>query len=386
MSFAKRARDNFFTLNGRSSADWGIVASKDNGFDAPERDVSAIEVPGRNGDLHIDNGRWQNIEVTYNDCVIESDFTEKFGDFRAFCTRQRGYQRLEDTFHPDEYRLADMTKGLKVDRLGTRYGSGRFDLTFNCKPQRFLKSGNEPIMFIAPSSDMQTDTYTCAGTGADLMRIGVRVVSFPASGEITITRHLSDTVASHTTSDSITISDYDEHWFRGMATYNQWRLEITGGAGSDNFDDIKIEITYGYVLINDESVQLAGSVIARKHTIMNPTGFRCNPMIQVIGEGFPISYITTGETLEDGEQWSLSWNLDSSIRPDEFFMDCENEYIYYVEDGVRKNLTNYIRIDHYNEYGDSVPVSFPAMGEEYTTVYFGSVAGTIFLYPHWYTI
>ena len=141
MSFAKRARDNFFTLNGRSSADWGIVASKDNGFDAPERDVSAIEVPGRNGELHIDNGRWRNIDVTYNDCVIERDFTERFGDFRAYCAKQRGYQRLDDTFHPDEYRLADMTQGIKVSSVGTRYGSGKFDLTFNCKPQRFLKSG-----------------------------------------------------------------------------------------------------------------------------------------------------------------------------------------------------------------------------------------------------
>ena len=96
MSFAKRARENFFTLNGRSSADWDIVCSSDTAYNAPARDVKAIQVPGRNGELHIDNGRWQNIDLTYNDCVIESDFGDKFDDFRAYCTRQRGYQRLED--------------------------------------------------------------------------------------------------------------------------------------------------------------------------------------------------------------------------------------------------------------------------------------------------
>ena len=385
MSFAKRARDNYFTLNGRSSADWGIVASKDNGFDAPERDVSAIEVPGRNGELHIDNGRWRNIDVTYNDCVIENDFTERFGDFRAYCARQRGYQRLEDTFHPDEYRLADMTQGIKVSSVGTRYNAGRFDLTFNCKPQRLLKSGEDPIIFIAPSSNMSTDTYTSPERGSDLQRIGVRVASFSTSGTVTITRHLSDSIASHTTSDSITISDYEIHWFDGIPTYDQWRLVITGGSG-DSFDDIRVEITQGYALINGESVSLAGSIIARQHTITNPTGFRCNPLIKVIGGGLPITYITTGETLDDGEQWSMTWNLDSSINPDEFFVDCENEYIYYYDDGVRKNLTNYITIVHFNENGDEVPTSFPAMGEEHTTIYFGRNAGTVLLYPHWFTI
>ena len=84
MSFAKRARDNFFTLNGRSSADCGIVCSSDNGYDIPEKDITAIAVPGRNGELHIDNGRWQNIDVTYNNCVIENDFGRKFRDFRSW--------------------------------------------------------------------------------------------------------------------------------------------------------------------------------------------------------------------------------------------------------------------------------------------------------------
>ena len=145
MSFAKRARDNFFTLNGRSSADWGIVCSSDNGYDIPEKDITAIAVPGRNGELHIDNGRWQNIDVTYNNCVIEDDFGRKFRDFRSWCASQKGYVRLEDTFNPDEFRLANMSNGVAVDTLGTRYNSGKFDITFNCKPQRFLKIGEIPV-------------------------------------------------------------------------------------------------------------------------------------------------------------------------------------------------------------------------------------------------
>ena len=385
MSFAKRARDNYFTLNGRSSADWGIVVSKDNGFDAPERDVSAIEVPGRNGELHIDNGRWRNIDVTYNDCVIERDFTEQFGNFRAYCARQRGYQRLEDTFHPDEYRLADMTQGIKVSSVGTRYNSGKFDLTFNCKPQRFLKSGEDPILFIAPTSSamrLETPTFTYPESGYDIQRIIVSVASFPTSGSVTITRTLSDSAGiSQDVEDSITVTDYDAHTFSGPPTYYQWSLTIEAGASSDSLDDIAVEVEYGYALINDASVSLAGSVIARKHEIINPTGFKCNPLIQIIGGRLPLSYISDGS-----ERWVMAWNLDSSINPDEFFMDCENEYIYYVEDGIRRNLTNYLTITHYDKNGNEMPLSFPNMGEDTTNLYFSASPGIVLIYPHWYTI
>ena len=140
----RRARDHYFVIGGRPSSDFGIVCSSDNGFDAPARDVETISVQGRNGDLHIDKGRWENVSVTYT-CTIERDFVRKFGEFRKFISSLRGYQRLEDTFHPGEYRMASLNGGIEVDQLGTRYNSGKFDLTFNCKPQRFLKSGEGSI-------------------------------------------------------------------------------------------------------------------------------------------------------------------------------------------------------------------------------------------------
>lgn len=37
---------------------------------SPERDVNVISVPGRNGDLVIDNGRFKNITIEYK-CVID---------------------------------------------------------------------------------------------------------------------------------------------------------------------------------------------------------------------------------------------------------------------------------------------------------------------------
>ena len=57
---------DFFTYNGINSADFGCYVANANQFDAPARDVDTIEVPGRNGALTIDNGRYLNQTLTYS--------------------------------------------------------------------------------------------------------------------------------------------------------------------------------------------------------------------------------------------------------------------------------------------------------------------------------
>lgn len=126
------------------SADYGIYISGEGVFDAPERDVEMVEIPGRNGTLAIDRGRYQNIEVKYPAFNYEpnyDDFAQNLADFRNALCSQRGYQRLTDSFHPDEYRYAMFRDGLEIEPIKYNTAS-EFDLVFDCKPQRFLNSGN----------------------------------------------------------------------------------------------------------------------------------------------------------------------------------------------------------------------------------------------------
>ena len=126
------------------SADYGIYISGEGVFDAPERDVETVEIPGRNGTLPIDHGRYQNIEVKYPAFNYEpayDDFAQNLADFRNALCSQRGYQRLTDSFHPDEYRYAMFKDGLEIEPIKYNTAS-EFDLVFDCKPQRFLNSGS----------------------------------------------------------------------------------------------------------------------------------------------------------------------------------------------------------------------------------------------------
>lgn len=137
------AIDNSITFGGVNSADYGIYIGGEGVFNAPERDVEMVSIPGRNGSFALDKGRFENIKVTYSAFNYEADlatFSANLDAFRNALCAQSGYQRLTDTFHPDEYRMAAFIGGLEIKPVKYNTAS-QFDIVFDCKPQRWLTSG-----------------------------------------------------------------------------------------------------------------------------------------------------------------------------------------------------------------------------------------------------
>ena len=135
-------------FGGVDSSDYGIYISGEGVYNAPERVVEFVEVPGRNGAIAMDQGRYENISVTYPAMYLgknQEEFREKLSDFRNAILSQKGYQRLEDSYHPEEYRMGVYASGLEVTKLFRKMRGGEFELTFNCKPQRWLTVGALPI-------------------------------------------------------------------------------------------------------------------------------------------------------------------------------------------------------------------------------------------------
>ena len=130
-------------FNGVNSKEYGVYITGEAVYNAPERDVEVITVPGRNGAFVRDNGRFENILVTYPAGIFgdkQSEFAEGISAFRNALCSAKGYCRLTDEYNPDEYREAVYKSGLEVSpvQMGR---AGEFSITFECKPQRFLKSG-----------------------------------------------------------------------------------------------------------------------------------------------------------------------------------------------------------------------------------------------------
>lgn len=137
------------TFNGESSRDYGVYITGQAVYNAPKRDVEMITIPGRNGSFPLDHGRYENIEVTYPAGVYadnEQDFAEAVSDFRNMLCSANGYCRLEDEYNPDEYRMAIYKSGLEVEPALLK--AGEFEITFECQPQRFLKSGEDAVAVV----------------------------------------------------------------------------------------------------------------------------------------------------------------------------------------------------------------------------------------------
>lgn len=136
-----------FTFGGVTSSDYGIYIGGEGTFNAPKRAVETISIPGRNGDFILDKGRFENITLTYTAINYEKDlltFAQNLSDFRNALAAQKGYQRLTDSFNPTEYRMACFVDGVEIDPIKYNTAS-QFEITFNCKPQRYLMSGESEI-------------------------------------------------------------------------------------------------------------------------------------------------------------------------------------------------------------------------------------------------
>lgn len=134
---------NHLMFDDISSWTYGFYIDGQAVFNAPARRGETVTVPGRNGTLFLEEDTFDNITVTYNVFFAansDSDFAEQLAGFRAALLSKRGYLRLTDTYHPEEFRLALYKSGLEVDPVQYKR-AGEFKLEFDCKPQRYLLSG-----------------------------------------------------------------------------------------------------------------------------------------------------------------------------------------------------------------------------------------------------
>lgn len=129
----------FFTFNGYNSYEYGVLISGNQTFDAPARDIDEIEIPGRDGVLTLDNGRFESIEHSYEAFIVDG-FARNVEHFRNMLMSVRGKARLTDTYHPDEFYMARYDDGLKV-KTNRPINAGSFPISFVRDPRRFLLAG-----------------------------------------------------------------------------------------------------------------------------------------------------------------------------------------------------------------------------------------------------
>lgn len=297
------------TFDGIDAEAHGILISGEGTFDAPARVYEMVEVPGRNGAVAIDQGRYENIEVTYPAGVWGDDpqtFRERLAAYRSELAARIGYKRIEDTYHPDEFRLGIFRSAVEVEPSGYNT-AGKFEVVFDCKPQRFLKSGEDQIDLSG------TSRHTVSGNP----------ISFDWSSSATL-HGLTLTLDTRWTGPSGSITPYNpatmEPWDEAEILLNgnsAGSIDISGGIGTDIPAAVINLLTGGYT-VNRWMYQFDGSESITRDGFghysipmpaLGPDVERCTR--------FRVKTYVPGQTvINDGDAWVNSgrfyWRFDEA--------------------------------------------------------------------------
>ena len=148
-----------FKFGEHSTKDFDLVIQAPPTYNFPEKDVSVEHIPGRNGDLIIDNNCWKNTERTYSIASVfrpGTDFISNSERLIKWLTSTEGYHRLEDSYDPDVYRLGSFKNSGSLTNYYDK--ATAINVTFDCKPQRYLKNGEKSVEFSGSVATLENPT------------------------------------------------------------------------------------------------------------------------------------------------------------------------------------------------------------------------------------
>ena len=134
-----------FYLDGIDARSAGIQLQAPIEFSEAVPVVEAQTIPGRNGDLIWETGSYENRSGSASCFCLQKDVEKAISSAGRFLMGKKGYRRLETSDEPDHYWLARVENSPQIAmRLRTL---APFEIGFDCKPQRFVKAGENAVVF-----------------------------------------------------------------------------------------------------------------------------------------------------------------------------------------------------------------------------------------------
>lgn len=358
-----------FYFDGESSASHGLFITGEAVYNAPKYDYEFVAIQGRNGDLVLDNGRFENIMVTYP-CSLRD--VSKLAAVRTWLYSKRGYMRLTDDYNTNEYRLACVSGALEVNPFHNH--AADFTVTFNCKPQRFISDG-ETAQYFAPIYTDDTNYFTAWLSISDTLMETMRLKLTDANGiagsmftNLVSVRWRTE-LGGETIYTRSSLASY-------MAMADVATLDLAAAGIGVGYPNSYVRFVFnslpdGYTLVYqaDELSAEELTEITRTATLNNPTAYNSSPLLIYDVSDFTGSAdITVPELTINGVTVTVE-GFNGTLYVD---TDIQDAYIN-GPDGY-ENGNQYVTLTK----GADVTTDFPMLnaGEtEINTLYSGTISG-----------
>jgi len=192
--------------NGQISDTYRVIVERYPARPIPQRKQEKWSVPGRSGDLIAQEDAWENVTRTY-----EVYISAEGRDLHGYAAKAiewlmaPGYHRLRDSYDRDTFVMATYTGGTDIANIFNKFG--RWKLSFDCWPQRFLCSGAKAVSVAQGGALLNPTIYPAQplivvqGSGAGVLTINGQALT------------LSDC-------NGITLDCRDEEAWRGVSNLN----------------------------------------------------------------------------------------------------------------------------------------------------------------------
>lgn len=121
----------------------GIIVTAPPALVKPSRKYTKFDIPNRNGSIIVTQDAFNNYDQPYEIATVENAAPEQIGAVFSTLFSGGGYKRLQDDFDATHFRLAAFNGPADVENILNLYGTAT--LIFDCRPERFLISGETPV-------------------------------------------------------------------------------------------------------------------------------------------------------------------------------------------------------------------------------------------------
>ena len=392
------------TVDGESSRTYGVYITGQAVYNAPQREVEMISIAGRNGKFALDKGRFENIEVTYPAGIYadtEADFAEAISNFRNYLCSRDGYVRIEDEYNPNEYRMGVYKSGLEV--TPAKLKAGEFEITFDCKPQRWLKSGETAIT--VDSGDVVTNPTLFESspmlevTGTGDIEIGGEQISITGQplGEIKLSDATSRSsvvldTSNLLTGDSIYIKDGQTSAYLTFSASESSRVgfrnltiisgDVSGAMGriASNIGSIRIifsslSFTYGTASTVSGQISVEEYIHGTTYYITLTAEYDGNNTIDLTcTHTGDISAISVEGPIY--HHASYYGNSTKVVLPEPMYIDLDIGEAYGEEGGQVISLNNMV----------TLPSDLPKLSSGANTITFDNTITDLKIVPRWWRV
>ena len=150
----------------------------------PTRKMTVTQIAGTNREVVEMEYAWETYDQEYDMFVGDGslDCIQDAMNDVARVVYKQGWQTLADDYEPDYFRLAYFQGSIDTENRYTRLG--RFTLSFKCRPEKFLNSGNTPVTVATgdvinnPTAFKAKPLIKITGSGNGTLTVGTATMSF----------------------------------------------------------------------------------------------------------------------------------------------------------------------------------------------------------------